>query len=61
MPEAARWETIRAAAKQPDIGKRIIDEALVLIERENPNSRASSTNAMPLPSCRVASLENWWM
>ncbi len=35
VPESARWETLRAAAKQPDIGKRI-DEALVVIETENP-------------------------
>jgi hypothetical protein len=35
VPEAARWETLRAAAKQPDIGKRI-DDALSLIEAENP-------------------------
>ena len=35
VPEAARWETLRAAAKQPDIGKRI-DDALSLIETENP-------------------------
>ena len=34
VPEAARWEALRAAAKQPDIGKRI-DEALSLIEVEN--------------------------
>ena len=35
VPEAARWEALRAAAKQPDIGKRI-DEALTLVEVENP-------------------------
>ncbi|MGJ7492880.1 type I restriction-modification system subunit M [Variovorax sp. ZT4R33] len=35
VPEAARWEALRAAAKQPDIGKRI-DDALSLIEVENP-------------------------
>jgi type I restriction enzyme M protein len=35
VPESARWEAIRAAAKQPDIGKRI-DDALTLIEVENP-------------------------
>ncbi|CAE6709503.1 type I restriction-modification system subunit M [Candidatus Nitrotoga fabula] len=35
VPESARWEILRAAAKQPDIGKRI-DEALVFIETENP-------------------------
>ncbi|WP_374245999.1 type I restriction-modification system subunit M [Zoogloea sp.] len=34
VPEAARWEQLRAAAKQTDIGKRI-DEALTLIESEN--------------------------
>ena len=33
--EAARWEALRAMAKQPDIGKRI-DDALALIESENP-------------------------
>lgn len=35
VPEAARWETLRAQAKQADIGKRI-DDALLLIELENP-------------------------
>lgn len=35
VPEAARWEVLRAHAKQPDIGKRI-DDALSLIELENP-------------------------
>ncbi|EFW82706.1 type I restriction-modification system subunit M [Pseudomonas savastanoi] len=34
VPEAARWEALRAAAKQADIGKRI-DEALAAIEAEN--------------------------
>ena len=35
VPEMARWETLRANAKQPDIGKRI-DDALSAIEAENP-------------------------
>ena len=35
VPEMARWETLRANAKQPDIGKRI-DDALSSIEAENP-------------------------
>lgn len=34
VPEAARWEALRAAAKQTDIGKRI-DDALAAIEAEN--------------------------
>jgi type I restriction enzyme M protein len=35
VPEAARWETIRAQAKQPDIGT-LIDKALEAIEAKNP-------------------------
>jgi type I restriction enzyme M protein len=35
VPDGARWEQLRAAAPQPDIGKRI-DDALTLIEQENP-------------------------
>jgi type I restriction enzyme M protein len=35
VPESARWEALRSAAKQPDIGKRI-DDALTQIEQENP-------------------------
>lgn len=35
VPETARWEALRAQAKQADIGKRI-DDALALIEVDNP-------------------------
>jgi len=35
VPGVARWESIRAAAKQVDIGKQI-DDALAAIEAENP-------------------------
>ena len=35
VPESARWETLRAAAKQTNIGKQI-DDALTVIEVENP-------------------------
>lgn len=35
VPESARWEVLRAAAKSSDIGKRI-DDALTVIETENP-------------------------
>lgn len=34
VPEAARWESLRAAAKQVNIGK-LIDDALAAIEAEN--------------------------
>jgi len=39
VPETARWETLRAAAKQTDIGKRI-DDALTVIEVENPKLKS---------------------
>lgn len=35
VPKAARWETLQAGAKQPTIGK-LIDDAMVAIEKENP-------------------------
>lgn len=35
VPEGARWETIRALAKNPEIGK-FIDNSLTIIEAENP-------------------------
>ena len=35
VPEGARWEALRAAAKQTDIGKRI-DDALTVLEVDNP-------------------------
>ena len=38
VPAAARWESLREQAKQPDIGQRI-DRALVAIENENPTLR----------------------
>jgi type I restriction enzyme M protein len=38
VPADARWESLRARAKQPDIGQ-LIDGALVAIENENPTLR----------------------
>lgn len=38
VPDSARWETLLQAASQPDIAKRI-DDALDVIERENPPLR----------------------
>ena len=35
VPETARWESIRNNAKQPNLG-RLIDDALLAIETENP-------------------------
>ena len=35
VPKSARWEVFQANAKQPTIGK-LIDDAMVIIEKENP-------------------------
>ncbi len=35
VPKAARWQKLQAAAKQPGIGK-LLDEAMLAIEKENP-------------------------
>lgn len=38
VPELARWGYIQSVAKQPEIGQQI-DQAMDLIEKENPTSR----------------------
>lgn len=38
VPQEARWESLRAKAKQPDIGS-LIDGAMTAIENENPSLR----------------------
>jgi len=35
VPKSARWASLQAKAKQPDIGK-LVDDAMVAIEKENP-------------------------
>jgi type I restriction enzyme M protein len=35
VPKEARWSQLQAAAKQPSIGK-VVDDAMVAIERDNP-------------------------
>ncbi len=39
VPTAARWSYLQNSAKQPTIGK-IVDEAMVAIERDNPRLKA---------------------
>jgi type I restriction enzyme M protein len=36
VPKEARWQRLQAQAKQPTIGK-LVDDAMVAIERDNPN------------------------
>ena len=42
VPEGHRWNDLRKAAKQTDIGERI-DAAMDAIEKENPSLRGSAT------------------
>lgn len=60
VPETARWEYIRDKAQQPDIG-RIIDDAMIAIEKENPklkNILNKSYSRIALPSSKIAELIN---
>src|SRR6267378_2769502 len=36
VPKAARWPKLQASAKQPNVGK-LLDEAMLVIEKENPS------------------------
>ncbi len=58
VPEAARWEALRANAKQADIGKRI-DDALSLIEADNPRLKGILDKRYaraPLPDGKLGEL-----
>ena len=49
VPEGARWETIRSMAKSVEIGK-FIDNALTIIEVENPKLKGILDKRTPLLS-----------
>lgn len=59
LPEAARWSTLRAQAKQEDIALRI-DTALALVEKNNPALRGALPDnyfsQLGLDSTKLASL-----
>jgi type I restriction enzyme M protein len=58
VPESARWEALRANAKQTDIGKRI-DDALAAIELENPTLKGILDKRYaraPLPDGKLGEL-----
>lgn len=58
VPETARWEALRANAKQADIGKRI-DDALAAIELENPTLKGILDKRYaraPLPDGKLGEL-----
>lgn len=55
VPEAARWENLRAQAKQADIGKRI-DDALSLIETENPKLKGIQGEVLFIDARKLGSM-----
>ncbi len=58
VPETARWEALRANAKQADIGKRI-DDALAAIELENSSLKGILDKRYaraPLPDGKLGEL-----
>src|SRR5258706_9692946 len=49
LPPEARWHTIKAKAKSPEIGK-VIDDAMSAIERENPTLKGVLPREYAKPS-----------
>ena len=49
MPKEARWEHLQGKAKQPTIGK-IVDDAMVAIERDNPRLKGILPKDFARPS-----------
>ncbi len=49
VPKEARWEALQAGAKQPTIGK-LIDDAMIVIEMENPSLKGVLTKDYARPS-----------
>ena len=49
VPKEARWPLIKASAKQPTIG-RIVDDAMVAIERDNPTLKGVLPKEFARPS-----------
>ena len=55
VPKKARWEHLRSNAKQPTIGK-IIDDAMVAIEKENPSLKGTLPKDYARPTLDKRSL-----
>lgn len=45
VPENARWNYLKENAKKPEIGK-IIDDAMIAIEKGKPNTKRSSSQTL---------------
>ena len=57
LPPEARWHTIKAKAKSPEIGK-VIDEAMIAIERENPALKGVLPRDYARPSLDTATRDS---
>ncbi len=53
VPAEARWSHLQASAKQPTIGK-IVDDAMVAIERDNPRLKGVAAQGLRPPRPRQA-------
>ncbi len=49
VPPEARWSRLQASAKQPEI-RRLIDDAMGAIERENPSLKGVLSKDYSRPS-----------
>jgi len=59
LPPEARWHTIKAKAKSPEIGK-VIDDAMCAIERENPALKGVLPRDYARPSLDKVRLGDSW-
>jgi type I restriction enzyme M protein len=57
LPPEARWHTIKAKAKSPEIGK-VIDDAMGAIERENPTLKGVLPRDYARPSLDTATRDS---
>ena len=48
VPKEARWSHLQANAKQPSIGK-VVDDAMVILERDNPRYKTRLKSAAGAP------------
>ena len=53
VPKEARWSHLKASAKQPTIGK-LVDDAMVAIERDNPTLKGVLPKDYARPGARQA-------
>ena len=57
VPKEARWSFLQANAKQPTIGK-LVDDAMVAIERDNPSLKGVLTKDYGRPELALALFPN---